>query len=764
MSKFQAKNGGVQKTYICTSGRPDGRLTCTEIQSAPRNSENVVAKPRHSSKHSEKSRKECAEDCECYITGEVPMKFNATKSYFQNPFVPMSGQEILNVSAVIMSDSRFLALPPNPAPPPARQNTVFVSTVLQEPQKSDAKNFQPGDMCKRIAQTLIYVNPTNTTYQVLTDLANPPNYNIISFEKVNILPPMGASANTDSAQFLPGEMEAMFASNPEIVKALAKRGLTTNALTDGTLVLFAYDFDTTLVMDSKCCSSLIDVCDSNKRISVVAISKVLTGFSQVITDVLAFLPGLTTLVNFTDKVIYKVVDEFVDSPPLPYLVPDSIVPVQHPNGLNPIMISQPGGPSYTLNGNELVWSNWKMQLSWHPRTGVQLYNIKYTDNGVDRTILYKMSITESANYYNVQTPIGYESFNSYDGGAYPLLNRMTKLEKGLDIPHYATYVNIPFVDINGQLVSNPAKQDQIAIFEEDDGIMYRTSGSFPFEQGEFKGSRDQRLCIRFQFVGVVYLWVYTYYFSADGKIELDVKVCGRVLLVNGHEANIWNSLITKNILAANHSHYFNVRLDFDLDGENNTVIETNQYPVNDGKTRKHKNSDPRTPGQNLCGQAATFEHTHLKTELSAVRDQNPETNREWTIINENVTNRVGEHVGYTLRSTANSKSLANSDSAVKQRFGFLKHDLFVTKYHDNEQFAGGNFPLMACEDVGLGKYIKNDESVEDEDIVVWYNMFYSHHPSTEDYPFVPAKFFSLKLYPENFFELNPGLLLNTHIN
>ena len=701
--------------------------------------------------------------CKCFITGSVPMNFNANKAAFQNPYVPVSAAEMLSVTAAIKADARYLALPSNPLPPPARQNTVFVSTVLQEPKKSEAKLFQPGGLCKRIAQTILYVNPTNESYQVLTDLSN---FNIISFDKVAILPPMGSSNNTDSAQFLPGEAEALFASNPEVTTALAKRGLTPAALTDGTLILFFFDFDTTLVKDSKCCKDLIDVCDGNKRISVVTISKNLTGFSSVLVDVLAFLPGLTTLVNMTDKTIYKVVDEFVSTPPLPYLVPDTIVPVAHPNKLNELCITQPDGPSYTLVGNELSWDNWKMQLSWHPRTGVQFYNVKYTDNGVDRPILYKVSATESANYYTVQTPIPYASFNSYDSGAYPLLNRMTKLEKGLDVPYHATYVNIPFVDIDGSLQSDPSKTDQIAIFEEDNGIMYRTSGRFPLEPNEFKGSRDQRLAIRFQFAGVVYLWIYTYYFSADGKIEVDIRVCGRVLFENGHEENEWNSLVTKNILAANHSHYFNLRFDFDIDGCKNSVIETNQYPIENaikttckhGKKKRKCNKDG-----NVCGQAVLFENTILETELTAMRDTNPRTNREWSVVNESVENRVGEHVGYAIRSSSNGSSLASDCAAVKTHFEFLKHDLFVTKYHDNEQFAGGDFPLMACKDVGLGQYVKDDEKVRNEDIVVWYNLFYGHHPSTEDYPFVPAKMFSVKLFPENFFELNPATLLETKL-
>lgn len=206
--KMKPSNG--QKTFVCRNNA--GVVTCAEVA----NGKTIVARSKNSgssgsSSASSSSSSSSSSDCECYNTGTVPMRYEASRAAFQNPWVPVSGAEILAVRAKIMSDSRFLALPVNPAPP-ARASTVFVSTTLQEPQKADAKNFQPGDLCKRISQTLIYINPTNTTYQVLTDLAPP--YNIISFEKVHILPPMGAGNNTDSLQFASGEMEAMFAANP----------------------------------------------------------------------------------------------------------------------------------------------------------------------------------------------------------------------------------------------------------------------------------------------------------------------------------------------------------------------------------------------------------------------------------------------------------------------------------------------------------------------------------------------------------------------
>ncbi len=70
---------------------------------------------------------------------------------------------------------------------------------------------------------------------------------------------------------------------------------------------------------------------------------------------------------------------------------------------------------------------------------------------------------------------------------------------------------------------------------------------------------------------------------------------------------------------------------------------------------------------------------------------------------------------------------------------------------------------MACSDVGLGKYVADDENIENDDVVVWYTIIFSHSPHTEDIPFVTTESFSVRLDPHNFFEVNPSTTLGSDV-
>ena len=509
---------------------------------------------------------------------------------------------------------------------------------------------------------------------------------------------------------------------------------------------------------SGCCEQLVNPCDGNKRISYCGIN--MKGVDPIL-DALALIDGLFLLLDSTDLTVYRVVDQFVA--PLPTLIPDTIIPTEHPGPINPVCWSQPAGPSYTLDGNELTWSNWKMKISWHPRTGIQLYDVTFKDNDVDRSILYKMSVSDSGNYYNIENPTCYSNFNSFDSALYPLMGNFIPLVKGLDVPDYATLGDVSLINLDGSPRPIP---NAYGIYEQVQDLLYRGHrGPPPFamQPGPDYGAAKQQLVIRCTFAGIVYLWTYSWIFNLDGSIEPNVQVSGRTLYTVAHESNPMAQLITKNLLCGNHTHYFNYRLDFDIDGVENTVMESNQYTLDDATKCKdgHKKCNPHG---NICGQGVTVKERALKTELEGVRNLNSKTNRQWHVINPNSENRLGEHHAYSLLPTsAIGSSLATDWSGTTFHNSFLKHDLHVTRYHDNEQFAAGEFPIMACEDVGLGKYVQDNEKIENKDIVVWYSILYSHAPSTEDYPFVSTKTFGLKLIPDNFFETNPACTLSTQI-
>ena len=64
------------------------------------------------------------------------------------------------------------------------------------------------------------------------------------------------------------------------------------------------------------------------------------------------------------------------------------------SGLKPLDIVQPEGASYTVNGHEVRWQNWRFRIGFTPREGLVLHTVSYTDEGTDRQILYRASVCE----------------------------------------------------------------------------------------------------------------------------------------------------------------------------------------------------------------------------------------------------------------------------------------------------------------------------------------------------------------------------------
>ena len=98
----------------------------------------------------------------------------------------------------------------------------------------------------------------------------------------------------------------------------------------------------------------------------------------------------------------------------------------------------------------------------------------------------------------------------------------------------------------------------------------------------------------------------------------------------------FGGIVTPEIYGPTHQHFFNARLHMMLDGENNSVVETNFSPAS---------QDAET---NPWGNVFKTETTIFKTELEATREANGATGRFWKIINPNLKNSVGNPPSYKL--------------------------------------------------------------------------------------------------------------------
>ena len=143
----------------------------------------------------------------------------------------------------------------------------------------------------------------------------------------------------------------------------------------------------------------------------------------------------------------------------------------------------------------------------------------------------------------------------------------------------------------------------------------------------------------------------------------------------------------------------------------------------------------------------------------------PNNQAMYVILNENATNAWGEPRGYRIvpgrsdihLSTLNSPwSLKNSE--------FAKSHLAVTRQHDNEPYANSvqniNLPMKPQQD--FSKFF-DGESVDGEDLVVWFNLGMHHFTRAEDVPVTlyTEAYSSIVFAPQNFFDrAQDGDLLN----
>ncbi|GME94082.1 unnamed protein product [Ambrosiozyma monospora] len=101
--------------------------------------------------------------------------------------------------------------------------------------------------------------------------------------------------------------------------------------------------------------------------------------------------------------------------------------------------------------------------------------------------------------------------------------------------------------------------------------------------------------------------------------------------------------------------------------------------------------------------------------------------------------------------------MAGPESFNNSRAQYATQQMWVTKYHDGELYAAGEFTNQSHNDTGLGVWSKRDEVVRDSDPVVWATLAFTHIPRPEDFPVMPVEIHEIHVVPFGFFDKNPAL-------
>src|SRR5262249_2561974 len=73
---------------------------------------------------------------------------------------------------------------------------------------------------------------------------------------------------------------------------------------------------------------------------------------------------------------------------LPKLIP---MPLRE---VKPLHVSQPDGVSFTLQGRELSWQNWRLRVGFNYREGLVLHTVGFRDGGRVRPVAHRLSFAE----------------------------------------------------------------------------------------------------------------------------------------------------------------------------------------------------------------------------------------------------------------------------------------------------------------------------------------------------------------------------------
>lgn len=395
------------------------------------------------------------------------------------------------------------------------------------------------------------------------------------------------------------------------------------------------------------------------------------------------------------------------------------------------------GKGFTLDGNLLTWDKWRLRVGYTFREGLVLHQVEYRDDADPtkyRPIMYRGSLSE------IYVPYARDHFNwswrtAFDVGEYHLGQYANTLELDVDVPNNAVLLDATVAD---DTLAPYALPSVIGIYEQHAGLLWARVDPTSYKKTS-RGHRKLHLTWH-AWIGN-YLYGYTWILGRDGSIEMKVALTGTLLMqgvLDHAKADESGTLVAPRVGAPSHQHFFNFRMDMDVDGPSNTAVEIDTE---------------HSPGS--FGNGFVKVESELANEGS--RDHSAARNRSWAVESTTRENRMHHPTGYSLLPGVLSPLYSAPNFGAAQRAEFAKHPFWVTRYAGDELFAAGLHPFSGREGAGLPEYIQSAQSTVGTDIVVWHTIGFTHHPHPEEYPVMNAEHIGFKLNPDGFFDRNPAL-------
>jgi primary-amine oxidase len=616
-----------------------------------------------------------------------------------HPLEPLSAQEVIEAVRILREERR----------PGERER--FISVSLHEPPKNEVLAYHPDSIVGREVMIILLDHAEEATYEAIVSLSED---RVKEWSRVP-----GVQPSISFEEIL--EVERLVKADATFRSALHRRGI--------------HDLDLVMV-EPWPAGNYGEAVEGTRRLSrPIIFVRSYPGDNGHAHPV----EGLFALVDLNAMQVLRVEDQGdIPIPPEPgNYGPDSVGPLR--SDLKPVEIAQPDGPSFQVDGHEVRWQKWRIRLGFTPREGLVLYTVGYEDQGRVRPILYRASLAEMIVPYGDPGQAHYRK-NVLDMGEHGLGVMANSLELGCDCLGHIHYFDAVVTNGLGEAV---VLKNAICMHEEDYGVLWKHTD---WRTGEAQVRRSRRLVVSFFATVGHYDYGFYWYFYQDGSMQYEVKLTGvmNCRAIPPGERPKYGTLVAPGLVALNHQHFFNVRLDMMVDGVTNSVYEV------------HTEAVPLGP-DNPYGNAFSAASRLLATEAEGQQIIDPLSARYWKVVNPAVSNRFGDPVGYKLVPGENVLPFAHESFPALRRAAFTRKHLWVTPYDPGERFPAGDYPNQHPGGAGLPAWSALNRSIENTNVVLWYTFGAHHVPRPEDWPVMPVQYIGFTLKPVGFFERNPAL-------
>ncbi|NXK15543.1 AOC1 oxidase, partial [Herpetotheres cachinnans] len=381
-----------------------------------------------------------------------------------------------------------------------------------------------------------------------------------------------------------------------------------------------------------------------------------------------------------------------------------------PTEVHGAKVCEPQGRRYHLRGNHLEYGGWSLAFRLRSSAGLQLFDLRF--NG--ERLAYEVSVQEAIAFYGGHTPAAMQT--KYMDAGWGMGSVTYELARGIDCPETATYLDAHHLyDTDGPVRFSRA----ICIFELPTGVPLRRHFDSDFQGGFhfYAGLEGQALVLRTTSTVYNYDYIWDFLLYPNGVMEAKVHATGFIhATFYTPQGRRYGSRVHSHVLGNLHTHLVHYKVDLDIAGTGNS-FETMDV-------RFENISNPWSPGARWVAQLG-------------------EPGQGWEV--------APTHMG--LPTVLGD----GPDPAPIPR----RYHLAVTRHHENEPTSSSIYtqndpwePLVSFEG-----FIRNNETIEDQDLVAWVTVGFLHVPHAEDIPntATPGNAVGFFLRPFNFFDEDPSV-------